>query len=157
MGLNMMNIMHFATERTVSCHPYGVHRNGGFVCRRCWGSRGWRGSRGSWGSRGFHCISSPFNIRRPYGTVSHGVTKEIRRVMKRSEIPAYNNWVMRIPAYNNWVMRIPAYNNWVMRIPAYNNRVMQIPAYNNRVMQIPAYNNRDNHAINHTKIPQNYE
>ena len=111
MELIMTNIMRFATERTVSCHPYGVHRNGGFVCRRCW--RIW----GSWGSRGLHCISSPFNIRRPYGTVSHGVTKEIRRVMKRSEIPAYNN----------------------------------------RVMQIPACNNRDNHAINHTEIPQNYE
>lgn len=24
MGLNMMNIMRFATERTVSCHPSGV-------------------------------------------------------------------------------------------------------------------------------------
>ena len=121
MGLIMMSIMHFVIERTVSCHPYGVHRTCDFVGRRCW--RSW-GSWGSRGSRGLHSISSPFSIRRPYGTVSHGVTKEIRRVMKRSEIPAYNN------------------------------RVMRIPAYNNRVMQIPTYNNRDNHAINHTEIPQ---
>ena len=39
MGLNMMNIMHFATERTVSCHPYGVSI---VVCRQ-----------------EFHCIPQP--------------------------------------------------------------------------------------------------
>jgi len=34
MGLNMMNDMHFVINWTISCRPYGVQRNFGFVCRQ---------------------------------------------------------------------------------------------------------------------------
>ena len=42
MESNMMSGMHFVIKWTVSCHPYGVHRNGDFVCRQ-----------------EFHCIPQP--------------------------------------------------------------------------------------------------
>jgi len=135
MELIMMSIMHFVTERTESCHPYGVQWTCVFVFLR-----------------GLHCISSPFSIRRPYGTVSHGVTEDIRRVMKRSEIPACNNRDDRAITFPE----IPACNNRDDRAITF----PEIPACNNRddrtitCPEIPACNNRDNRSIIYAAIPQ---